>query len=263
MIKTQSQRIVAISNYVVFAIVALRAMLNYSQDAIFTPLLALLAIFLLLLATEPYVSQRWSTYRWIYFGVQTVSVVGMGLLVPSFDFLWGLYVILAGQAYHYLPRRTALIWMSVWIIIAGLFLMMALGAALGLAILLNFIAVSIFLISFFNASWLAEEARNESAALLRDLQTAHAQLQDYADRAEELSAVRERNRVARELHDSVNQSLFSITLTAEAAQTVLDKDPARVPTYLHQLQDMTSSTLAQLRSLIGQLRPRSDEPPAN
>ena len=219
MIKTQSQLIMAISNYVLFAIVAMRAVLNFSHDIVFTPLLALLAAFLLLLATEPYVSQRWRAYRWIYFGAQTVLVVGMGLLEPSFDILWALYVILAGQAYHDLPRRAALIWMSVWIIIAGLFLMMALGAALGLAILLNFIAVSIFMISFFHASWLAEEARNESAALLRDLQTAHAQLQDYAARAEELSVVRERNRVARELHDSVNQSIFSITLTAEAART--------------------------------------------
>jgi signal transduction histidine kinase len=68
--------------------------------------------------------------------------------------------------------------------------------------------------------------------------------------------------VARELHDSVNQTVFSITLTAEAAQTVLDKDPARVPPYLNQLQDMTGSALAQLRSLIGQLRPRPDEPAA-
>lgn len=259
MIKTQSQRIIAISNYVMFAIVALRAVLTYSDSAELMPLLALLAIFLLLLTIEPSVSNRWSAYRWIYFAVQTVLVVGMDFLVPSFDFLWGLYLILAGQAYLYLPRRAALIWISALIVIAGLFLMTAQGAALGLAILLNFIAVSIFLISFSTASWLAEEARNESAALLRELQTAHAQLQDYAARAEELSAVRERNRVARELHDSVNQTIFSITLTAEAAQTVLDKDPARVPPYLNQLQEMTGSALAQLRSLIGQLHPKSDE----
>jgi signal transduction histidine kinase len=259
--KTQSQRIGDISNYVLFAIVALRAVLSYSDSAALVPLLILLAIFLLLLVIEPSVSNRWSAYRWIYFAVQTALVVGMGFIVPSFDFLWTLYVILAGQAYSNLPRRAALIWMSGLIVIAGLFLITTQGAALGLAILLNFIAVSIFLISFGNASWQAEEVRNESAALLQELQTAHAQLQDYAARAEELSAVRERNRVARDLHDSVNQSIFSITLTAEAARTMLDRDPARVPPYLDQLQEMTSSALAQLRSLIGQLRPKSDEPP--
>ncbi|CAG0932855.1 Sensor histidine kinase LnrJ [Thermoflexales bacterium] len=256
--KTQSQRIVTIIYYVLLAIIVLRAVPRYGDIAA----LALLATFLLLLVSEPGVSKRWSTYRWIYFAVQTALGIGLGFLMPEFDFLWGLYIILAGQLYLSLPRRAALIWMSGLIIIAGLFLMTALGVALGLAILLNFVAVGSFMISFGNASWQAEVVRNESAALLHDLQTAHAQLQDYADRAEELSAVRERNRVARELHDSVNQTIFSITLTVEAAQTILGKDPGRVLPYLTQLQDMTSSALAQLRSLIGQLRPKSDEPAA-
>ena len=150
MIKTQSQRIVAISNYVLFAIVAMRAVLDYSSSAALLPLLILLAIFLLLLVIEPSVSTRWSAYRWIYFAVQTVLVAGMGFIVPEFNFLWGLYIILAGQAYHDLPRRTALIWMGGLIVIAGLFLMTTMDVALGLAILLNFIAVSIFLLK--NAS---------------------------------------------------------------------------------------------------------------
>jgi len=43
---------------------------------------------------------------------------------------------------------------------------------------------------------------------------------------------------------------------------MLDRDPARVPPYLDQLQEMTTSALAQMRSLIGQLRPKADEPAA-
>ena len=263
MIKTQSQRIVTISAYVILTIVALRAVLSFRDNAAFPPVMALLAIFTLLFVVEPRLSKRWNAFRWIYIGVQTALVVGMALLVTTFDFLWALYIILACQAYFYLSRRVAWIWMGAWIISAELFLLTAVGVALSLAILLNFVAVSIFMVSFFYASSQAEEARNESAALLAELQKAHAQLQDYADRAEELSAARERNRVARELHDSVNQSIFSITLTAEAARTMLDRDPARVPPYLAQLQEMTSGALAQMRSLIGQLRPKNDEPPVN
>jgi signal transduction histidine kinase len=219
-------------------------------------------IFLLLLATESIITQRWSAYRGLYLGVQTTLVIIMGRFAPTYDFLWSLYVILAIQAFDFFPRRTALIWIGVMIGLAGLFLMLGLGLALGLAVLLNLGAVGYFLVTFTRVSRRAEEARNESAALLAELQTAHAQLQDYTDRAEELSAAHERNRVARELHDSVNQSIFSITLTAEAARTVLERDPAQVSPYLVQLQEMTSNTLAQLRSLIGQLRPQNDEPAA-
>ncbi|HSD83559.1 MAG TPA: histidine kinase dimerization/phosphoacceptor domain-containing protein, partial [Anaerolineae bacterium] len=209
------------------------------------------------------ITRRWSAYRSIYLGLQTALVAVMSRFAPEFDFLWSLYVILAIQALDFFARRTALIWIGMMIGLAGVFLMIEMEPpALGLAILLNLCAVGYFLVSFTRVSRQAEVARSESAALLHDLQTAHAQLQDYADRAEELSTVRERNRVARELHDSVNQSIFSITLTAEAARTMLARDPAHVPSYLDQLQEMTTGALAQLRSLIGQLRPKSDEPPA-
>jgi signal transduction histidine kinase len=257
--RTQSQWVILLTDYTLYVIVALRTVITFADDDVLPLLLALLTIFLLLLATEPLIARRWSAYHWLYLGLQMALVVVLGLFAPEFDFLWSLYLILAIQAFDFFPRRTALIWIGVMIGIGGVGLMTAMGPALGLATLLNLIAVGYFLVSFTRVSRQAEVARNESAALLRDLQTAHAQLQDYADRAEELSAVRERNRVARELHDSVNQSVFSITLTAEAARTMLDRDPARVPPYLNQLQDMTNSALAQLRSLIGQLRPKSDE----
>jgi signal transduction histidine kinase len=257
--RTLSQRVISVTNYTLFVIVALRAVITYSAYGALPLVLALLAIFLVLLATEPIVTRRWNAYRWLYLAMQTVLVAIMGRLIPTYDFLWALYIILAIQALDFLPRRAALIWCGVMIIIAGVSLMTAMDPALGLAILLNMSAVGYFLVTFTRVSRRAEEARNESAALLADLQAAHAQLQDYTDRAEELSAARERNRVARELHDSVNQSIFSITLTAEAARTMLERDPTRVPSYLNQLQEMTSNALAQMRSLIGQLRPKTDE----
>jgi signal transduction histidine kinase len=260
--RTQSQRVISVTNYTLFAIVALRTVITYAADDVLPLLLALLTIFLVGLATEPIITRQWNAYRLLYLGLQTALVVVTSRFAPEFDFLWSLYVILAIQALDFFPRRTALIWIGVLIGLAGVFLMIEMDPpALGLAILLNYCAVGNFLVTFTRVSRQAEVARTESAALLHDLQTAHAQLQDYADRAEELSAARERNRVARELHDSVNQSIFSITLTAEAARTMLDRDPARVPPYLDQLQEMTTGALAQLRSLIGQLRPKNDEPP--
>lgn len=253
---TQSWRVITASHYTLLAIVAVRAVLAYGGKRGIVQGLVLLAIFLLLFVTEPRLSRRWPAYRWPYFAVETALVVWLGEMAPEFDFLWSLYVILGTQAVIYFPRRAALAWCGLLVVIAGLFLMAAMGAASGLSVLFNLIALSLFVISFGQLSWQAEAARNESAALLRDLQAAHAQLQAYAAQAEELSAVRERNRVARELHDSVNQIIFSITLTVEAARTVLAREPARVRPYLDQLETLTGSALAQLRSLITQLRPK-------
>jgi len=87
------------------------------------------------------------------------------------------------------------------------------------------------------------------------LQAAHRKLQNTPWQAQELAAARERNRLARELHDSVSQAIFSITLTSRSARLLLDREPARVPELIDRLQAMTADALNQLRSLIAELRP--------
>ena len=49
------------------------------------------------------------------------------------------------------------------------------------------------------------------------------------ERSRELSILSERNRLALELHDVVSQKLFSLILSADAAATLLDRDPRRPP----------------------------------
>ena len=75
------------------------------------------------------------------------------------------------------------------------------------------------------------------------------------ERSRELSIVEERNRLARELHDSVTQKLFGLTLTAEAAATVIDRDPAEAKAQLGRLQQLAREAMEELRSLIFELRP--------
>lgn len=66
----------------------------------------------------------------------------------------------------------------------------------------------------------------------------------------------ERNRLARELHDSVTQQLFSMTLTSQAARAHLEKNPQRAAAQLERLQETASAALTEMRALIFQLRPQ-------
>ena len=119
-------------------------------------------------------------------------------------------------------------------------------------------AVGIFLVSYDLLYTQAQNEKKDSQALLESLTTANRQLEEYAAQAEELAAEQERIRLARELHDSVSQSIFSIILTARSAQLLLGRDPSRVPEQLLRLQEMTGEALSQLRSLITQMRPQKD-----
>jgi signal transduction histidine kinase len=75
------------------------------------------------------------------------------------------------------------------------------------------------------------------------------------ERSRELSIVSERNRLALELHDVVSQKLFGLILTAEAAATQLDRDPAAAHHQVERLRELAREALDELRSLILGLRP--------
>ncbi|KAB8141560.1 GAF domain-containing protein [Chloroflexia bacterium SDU3-3] len=74
-------------------------------------------------------------------------------------------------------------------------------------------------------------------------------------RAQEAAVLEERSRIARDLHDSISQQLFSMTLTAQAARTQVEKNPARAASQLERLQETANAALKEMRSLIFQLRP--------
>jgi signal transduction histidine kinase len=75
------------------------------------------------------------------------------------------------------------------------------------------------------------------------------------ERSRELSIVEERNRLARELHDSVSQKLFGLVLSAESAATLLDRDGEEARAELERLRGLAQEAMEELRSLVFELRP--------
>lgn len=80
------------------------------------------------------------------------------------------------------------------------------------------------------------------------------------EEAQEKLAWEERNRLARELHDSVSQALFSMTLQVRALQLALDKreeDKSLLAERVERLSELTQGALAEMKSLIFELRPEA------
>jgi PAS domain S-box-containing protein len=67
----------------------------------------------------------------------------------------------------------------------------------------------------------------------------------------------ERNRLARELHDAVTQTLFTTTLTAEILPKIWAKNPQEGQKKLAELRDLTRGALAEMRTLLVELRPEA------
>ncbi|NPV77190.1 MAG: PAS domain S-box protein [Anaerolineae bacterium] len=76
------------------------------------------------------------------------------------------------------------------------------------------------------------------------------------DQSEQLAVMNERNRLARELHDSLTQSIYSLTLMAEAGRRLIEiGDLENVKTYLLRLGQTAQQSLKEMRLLVYELRP--------
>ncbi len=75
--------------------------------------------------------------------------------------------------------------------------------------------------------------------------------------ATEVAALEERNKLARDLHDSVTQTLFSANSIAEALPQLMDIHPEKTRKYLDDLHQLTRGAMAEMRSLLIELRPEA------
>ncbi|MBI5567003.1 MAG: PAS domain S-box protein [Chloroflexi bacterium] len=69
------------------------------------------------------------------------------------------------------------------------------------------------------------------------------------------AVLEERQRLARDLHDSVTQSLYSLTLLAEAGRRLIDVDVLQAAQYLSDMGEIAQQSLKEMRLLVYQLRP--------
>lgn len=77
------------------------------------------------------------------------------------------------------------------------------------------------------------------------------------ERAQQAASLEERQRLARELHDSVSQALYGIALGARTARTLLDQDATKAAEPLDYVLSLAEAGLTEMRALIFELRPES------
>jgi signal transduction histidine kinase len=92
---------------------------------------------------------------------------------------------------------------------------------------------------------------------LADLVAVAIQNARLYEQAQAVAAYEERNRLARELHDSVSQALYGIALGARTARKLLDLDPNRLAEPLDYVLSLAEAGLSEMRALIFDLRPNA------
>jgi signal transduction histidine kinase len=105
----------------------------------------------------------------------------------------------------------------------------------------------VFVVAFTR---MAASERDARMALTR----ANQQLREHAAQVEELATAKERNRLAREIHDSLGHYLTVVNVQIEAARAIFTQDRARALNHLAQAQTLTQEGLAEVRCSVAALR---------
>ncbi len=96
--------------------------------------------------------------------------------------------------------------------------------------------------------------RMAAGNLARELDAANAQLRAYSAKAEELSATQERNRIAREIHDTLGHSLTVVNVQLEAAKALISTDVERASHFIDKAKNLTQKGLQDVRESVSSLR---------
>jgi len=191
-----------------------------------------------------------------YLAVQAVLVFILTRFPRDVASVMSLYPALLGIAVGMLhERRRVLLAVVVWLGLATLTLILHLGFSALPIWLLSAPPLTLFVVIYVVLYLRQVEARAQAQSLLHDLEAAHRELANYAARVEDLTLAAERQRMARELHDTLAQGVAGLILQLEAADSHLAQGRAeRAQTIVQQAMTRARATLADARRAIGDLR---------
>ena len=210
MIRLRYQNAIAsVVSYLMVAAVAIRVVLSYPEERV--PIALLLVGLVVLLAIEPLVVRLPEWLQHAYLLPQLAVMTALFVVQPDGD----VFSILLLPACVFVARRfrPPVAWIWIGIFSVNMSVMLVYGHQ-GWApqFIVIYLAAYALIGSYAMMLKQSRAAQLETEHLLQELQSANARLQEYSERVEDLTAISERNRLARELHDSVTQTIFSMTL---------------------------------------------------
>jgi signal transduction histidine kinase len=244
-----------------FLATLLRALLYYADDPILPEVVLLLAAWLALVAGE-YASSsrqkadaRWRTLFPLVVATEAAIVVVLLASTYHGDYFAVLFGVISMRVMQRQGWRLTVGWIALFFVATTLALTASYAPAEALAF--GFInAVIAALLAFFTyGTTEAMAARSHNVELIGRIEAANREIAAYSLEVEGLAATRERHRLARELHDSVTQTVFSMNLTAQSAALLLPRDRGAAVAQLDRLEELTQGALAEIRALGSELAP--------
>jgi len=165
-----------------------------------------------------------------------------------------LFFILSVTAMLHNPLRRGLLWLAGFTLLTGWFFFEQEGLSGGLRAIAIYAGGYLFFGVITNALTQARLAQRRNARLLDELQVKNRQLEAYAAQIETLAAIEERNRLAREMHDTIGHRLTAAAMQLEGAERLAASRPERAIALIGAGRQQVRDALRDLRATVGRLR---------
>lgn len=237
-----------------FAAAALRALIVFQASPLLGKVLLLLAAWLLAFAGTVLLAGRRPFFSILLITLEVATTLALALITKA-DFFVFVFAIPCMQTMQRFSRKGAALLVGLTTVLTLLSLLQSQGVLFASGMAVVYFGGTILLVAYISSTRRASLIEVEQHRLVADVQQANDRLEAHARQLERLAAERERQRLARELHDSVTQTLYSMTLTTQSALLLLGRDPRLVGPQLERLEELTQSALSEMQVLILKLAP--------
>ncbi|MCM3211229.1 sensor histidine kinase [Bacillus licheniformis] len=203
---------------------------------------------------------HWHSYRWVkkrvilYFVLQGLITFILANVMSGFLVLIiiGLYAFLIGQIIGMADRRKTFLILYL-LLLLSITVLYHIHKGEYLHFLVIAVPIMIVIITYAATFFAQVDEKTKAQLTLERLELAHQQV-------EQLTLQNERQRMARDLHDTLAQGLVSLNMQLDAIHVHLAKDNTeRAKEIVQQSMNRVKSTLADARSAIDDLRSKSEE----
>ncbi len=191
-----------------------------------------------------------------YVIIQGLLALGTALIAANMGMTFALFMALLGEAVGlYGITRRGIAASLYYLALLVISLVQLDGWEFSGMLFLSIVPMAVFVIIYVTLYMRQTDAREEAEKLANELEAANRQLAEYAAQVEDLSIANERQRMARELHDTLSQGLAGIILQLEATEAHLDGGRnEKAKTIVANAMIQARATLADARNAIDDLR---------
>ncbi|MFN2236398.1 MAG: sensor histidine kinase [Anaerolineales bacterium] len=255
--------------FFIFANIVFLAMYVWSfntNPTLFSPVMFL--VFTMLMITH--IALHWmlllisdqEKWFWPYVITQGLLAFTITALSQNIGMIFALFMALIGEIIGYGQRISMRLTAVVFFVFLSLinFILMN-GIEYSGWWLLGTVPMLIFVTMYVSLYTSASNDRDQARKFLVELEIANRQLAEYTNQVEELTLTTERQRMARELHDTLAQGLAGLILQLEAADShISSQNPQKAQAIIQQAMSRARATLSDARRAIRDLRENPSTP---